>query len=268
MTIAEILDTTATVFTLITTFLVLLTLREMKQQRRASYRPELLLRSFYSFSIYREKSAKGKQSFDLMTDRVVENQVQPARTPFPFEFRIAMDNIGLATAKNVEIEFQTDIPHLTEVVKELDSDGRFRASTASGLLSVSCDGVLSPHYFRLSAMEKLQVDYVPPRTDTSAAELIALPNYYVALIVAAVGLSVDKPETGLIFDILNKMPSLEISVKYEDIGDEKISATYRLSPSLVFVSTETQNEDSSGSVSIESKPQMVCAGYFSVEHRK
>ena len=193
----------ANIGTFISSILVLLTLIEMKAQRKAQVTPELVL-DINKFCIIDGKHYQYQNNILSEKDDILS---------------ISIINIGLSAAKNIEIEFKYDIKFFSEVLNckeitvEINRDNH---------LIIDSPIISSNIYINYD--NKKTLPYVEKFTNVSVKENISLPENYSNLLV--VYNELPQYENDKCYQ--KQIPPLYINVKYSDLLNNEYKNKYVL----------------------------------------
>ncbi len=196
-----IVSAVASLATLVTMVLVAFTLLEMAKQRKTTYRPDIVLTTSGYF-IYAEHQGGALSYLHFSNEEVGSNTVQMERRLN----RVYLDgfNIGLGTAKLVDVAWEFQVDHL---VQKLNED------VASGFqVEFKHDDVFTEGY----------LSYKLPKEPSGG--VIAL-SHEAARLYSTMA---DKTKWAA-----EAFPVLRVKITYADIGNNVHKKSFSVTPSLV-----------------------------------
>jgi hypothetical protein len=223
MTVDQIISLAASVGACLAAVATFLTVWQIAKQRKASYKPELVLGSG-------EFEAQPHLQYSGFPNdwRHLEPKLTSGVTTISSEpnvFGLPLANIGLGAARNILISWKFAIEDAVTKVgkyaKEADFDNYL--SFDRGILRMQ-----SPLISSFWINQKIEaMDYVLPASIEGAVVRLRLPDAYVLLVSAAVSLSSSskikalgsRPE-------LLEAPALSVTLAYEDIAGKKHSGSF------------------------------------------
>ena len=193
----------------------LLTVREMNKQRKASYRPELILESVV-FSGYNNHNSSCFQdniecNFPVnWVKEIIPHESNPIEKEkiLPNWFYISLLNIGLGAAR--EISGFWSFP-IIEIVKEINQ----LAEKELFIFKKEVLSLTTGHNIMWGTDKKINFDYVLPVATQKESVGVRIPITYMTLVSAFIYSSVLKKGS------LPKIAPLEFFVEYFDIGGVK-----------------------------------------------
>jgi hypothetical protein len=225
MSIDQIISLTASVGACMAAVATFLTVWQIAKQRKASYRPELVL-------VSAEFEAKAQAHYSgLPTDwRNPEPKLMSGVTTISLEpngFGLPLANIGLGAARNISISWEFAIADAVAKVNRFAKEAGFDdfLSFDRGSLSMKSPSVIS---FWINQKTDAMY-YVLPASIPGAVARIRLPDAYILLLSSAVSLNSSSriKELGGRPELLEP-PPLSVALSFEDIGGKKHAASFDL----------------------------------------
>lgn len=210
------IQTISLIVSLFVSLILLWTLLEMKNQRRSMYMPDLYVQN-QSFKIETKKNRDFSWKYN---NRSSSN------------FSLTISNIGLGTAKNIEIKWFYELSKLLNIIKKLDKNKlfeireegdfiRIEENKSNRLINLKCR---SYNEIFLRTNEKMYID-VP----------LAFKELFSMIIYLAVN-----SDLKISCEYIKKIPNPVIKISYEDIGKNKITKTVSLDINTNMFSKSSQ----------------------------
>jgi hypothetical protein len=230
MTPDQVISLAASVGACLAAIATFLTVWQIAKQRRASYRPELVLGGGEF------EAAAGEHDFGLP-----QSWRHPAPKPMgdsvviyssgPVTFGLPLANVGLGAARNVSISWAFDIEHAAASVDAVAQQAEYQEFLTfnRGVLKMR-----SPIVASFWDNQKIEaIDYVLPASISGSELSLRLPNAYVLLVAAAVSLNFSSKirELGGRPELLEP-PPLSAVLTFDDIGGGKHQAAFDLDVSI------------------------------------
>jgi hypothetical protein len=203
--IMKITSIVAGIGTFIAAIIAVFTLREIKRQRIAAQKPQLL---FNTLTIGELKIAP--YDIEIPTNWIGKNKVFGERVLFEFI------NAGKEVAKNITFEFKLNIDSFIKLIKEKDTDNEINISYSKGILRISLNTIASNKVlsFKIKKGPRSNLEYLLTRNIQEKPSGFAIPNEYLILNSCLMHLSKEHK-----FQILSdKIPLLFVKTQYEDIS--------------------------------------------------
>lgn len=234
MTADQIIAVSASVGACMSALATFLTVLQIARQRESSYRPELAIsRTFFSSTT--DPLAEGLIP-GVWTEHEVQ-QAEEASTVRRTQFAVPLRNIGLGTAKTVDVSWAFDIGELTKRVNDLAqlSSTPAQLSYESGTLHLKSENVGT--FTSMWCNQKhSSMDYVMSAAVDNKPGRLVLPHAYIQLVSALVFFTATEKNHGTFPEI----PRLTLQLDYRDIGDQKHRATFAVQCELEAVSSNGQ----------------------------
>ena len=196
------------------------TVRQMARQREASYKPELALSRTFFRSVA-DPLAKGSLPVWWTEPEGIGSEPAVARRPFTVPLR----NIGLGTAKKVEVSWSFQIADMVETANQLAQRSLTPAyfSYEAGALHLDSDSV-GRSVSMWQNQQHDSIDYVMPAAVESKPVLLRVPHAYIQLVSALIFFAAKDKGRKAFPDI----PALSLKLEYRDIGDQKHGAGFEV----------------------------------------
>ena len=226
-----IVSAVASLATLVTMVLVALTLREMAKQRKTTYRPDIVL-STSGYFIYAEHQDGALSYFHFSNEEVEPNSVQIERRLN----RVYLDgfDIGLGTAKLVDVAWEFQVDHLVQKLNEDVASGfqvEFKHDDVftEGYLSYKLPKEPSGGVIALSHDIHRTYDHLLPIHVKDEPTKISMPFTYLLITAARLySTMVDKTKRAA-----EDFSVLRVKITYADIGNNLHKKSFSVTPSLV-----------------------------------
>ena len=225
MTIDQIIALSASVGAFLAAIATLLTVRQMIQQREASYRPELVI-SRTLFEGSQDPITKG----ELPTHWVTKPATSGDRDSSPM-FSVPLVNLGLGAAKSLSVKWSFPIEEMIGHVNDLAQRTLTPAyfDLKDGAMSIKSES-LGGGISMWTNQQQDSLDYVLPVAVSNALSQLRLPLVFIQLSAAYLYLAAKDKDRKSIPEI----PPLRAHLKYLDIGDKQHSADFDISIQIVM----------------------------------
>ncbi len=231
----ELATSIALVFNIITSLILIWTLREIRAQRLSMYVPELLIKE-KMIEFHVEIS---KKYFNVCTlsyphfDSVEEVMKGPDK--YNSNDYLEIHNIGLGTAKNVEVEFIFNVGEYIELIKELDKNNIFEIQEGDNgfIISVGKSGKGREILFFLIKDKNTTFNYVYLKNNSEV--IFPMPSSFITLYGiywSLVPLDLDTSFESLI----EKLPQVRIKIKYKDISNRELTKNFLIKSKVLLSS--------------------------------
>ena len=226
-----IVSAVASLATLVTMVLVAFTLLEMAKQRKTTYRPDIVLTTSGYF-IYAEHQGGALSYLHFSNEEVGSNTVQMERRLN----RVYLDgfNIGLGTAKLVDVAWEFQVDHLVQKLNEDVASGfqvEFKHDDVftEGYLSYKLPKEPSGGVIALSHDIHRTYDHLLPIHVKAEPTKISMPFTYLLITAARLySTMADKTKWAA-----EAFPVLRVKITYADIGNNVHKKSFSVTPSLV-----------------------------------
>lgn len=213
----------------VSAFATFLTVREMTRQRKASYKPELIISrgDFYA--------APGKNSGSPMA--TVWSKGKPSADGPVEPFFLSLRNIGLGPATSITLKWDFDIVGLVAIVNDLSlrNLAGLYVDYDEGVMTINFDSSNRRTYIWISE-NQTSFDFALSTAINMEPIMLRLPSCYTELAAAYIHLLVQAKEA----DLVMELPPLIANITFSDIGGAKLQTdlflnvlVYRL-PELVI----------------------------------
>jgi hypothetical protein len=224
MSADQIISLTASIGACLAAIATFLTVWQIAKQRRASYRPELVLGSG-------DFEAKANMHHSGLPNdwRHPEPELVGVTTVSiaPNVFRLPLANIGLGAARNISISWEFAIEDAVANVSKFAKEAGFDEflTFEHGALKMKSPAVGSVWINQKDET----IDYVLPASIPGAVVALGLPNAYMLFVSAAVSLNYSRKTKNLDWKLeLLEPPPLSVALSFEDIAGEKHAASFDL----------------------------------------
>jgi hypothetical protein len=225
MSADQIISLTASIGACVAAIATFLTVWQMAKQRKASYKPELVLGSG-------DFDAKADVNFGALPRNWKRPEAKPivGITTFtlqPNTFGLPLANIGLGTARNISISWEFEIENTATKISNFAKEAGFDdfLSYNRGTLTMRSPSVGS--FWNNQKDETM--DYILPASIPGSILELELPDAYRLLVSAAVSLNFSPKmrELGGRPELLEP-PPLSVTLSFEDIGGKRHAALFHL----------------------------------------
>ena len=221
---SNLLSLLTQIATWITVLLVLFTLFEMVKQRKATYKPDIVISNN---SVYVYISQSGFPDIWL-EERIAKGDIFETSEP-NLKFQLPIYNLGLGAARDIEIEWKYDHANFIKAVNQIStySPKKFNLSmTDYDFLLFEIPGKYRS-YINLEGELINKKNFLLPYSMEDKSESISLPQGFMLLVSVYALCDISKclkershfPK----FDI----PQIDLSIKYNDIGGSTHSKTFK-----------------------------------------
>lgn len=233
-----ILSAVSNLATFLTMFIVLFTLLEMAKQRRSAYRPDIIITPPHYF-VYCRARHKRILSMTISSEELSEFGTSDRQRHDVIG--LSGFNIGLGSAKSIDVTWDYSIHDLIRSISERDTKGSFTIHKLPGsLLSLEIPEVMRT---MSNTDHQESFDYLLPTHVTNEAIQIRLPPAYLSLTSALLCLQWATAEH---WDTqISQLPLVRMSVRYTDIGNNRHEKSFSIQPILI---KESKKEPDSGEV--------------------
>ena len=218
MSLSETISAIASAIAALTTILVLLTLIEMRAQRRAAHRPELVPASSIAFAIfYRTGKYVGLNSFYLCSARIDPMKPEPPDVLRLASLRLEIRNIGLAAAKSIEIEWDFSLAVFRGGLRRFDPLGQIAISEREGFVTISFPKYGLTASYNTARVNRSNADYLPSADGASGTIATEVPGSYLHLLMVIEALALDSNNQHELGKYFGAVPPLLLRIRYGDI---------------------------------------------------
>ena len=209
--------------TLIATIVLIFTIFEMKEQRKTTYKPSIILigskELYYQFIFDPDRNSPLK--FEMVNKHVFIGDKKEVNNS---KFRIQGYNLGLGSANNVKIQFKYDYEKFVENIKKIDVKKDFEINLLNERVNIHFNelGVGFP----IENFNYQSYDYLLPVNIDKNPLLIHIPAPFQHLYSAQIfstfySEAKSKPR---FFEI----PDIHMAITYQDIAGNNYSQKYLL----------------------------------------
>jgi hypothetical protein len=214
------------VASLITAGATLLTVLEMKRQRRSTYLPELLLTP-KSFQVICQRTGEQIESWSIVESLSTQEDHDQLRLS---EFTLQCVNVGRGSAKNVRIEWVIDIQEIIFAISDPAEKIGIRIwNDSDKFVSFEGDRIVKRiHHF--STQRREHISFVQTAELPASAIRLRVPPVYLDLLALYLGLAFKDESFDKLIDP-NRL-SAQVRLRYEDIEGAAYTKQFQISPDL------------------------------------
>jgi len=225
ITLDRLISLIAILLTFLTTILIYRTLREMQNQRKSSYRPEVGFVSKYYFYEF-DKELKIKKGYE-------ESYYSNLNKKYAEELNIQIFNLGFASAKEVKIHWEIDVKKL----KRFFLDNQIKDTSINIIEKESTIKIsINDKNFNFFKPIDMLLAYLLPVTVKHKTREVQVPDFYNFLFTVY---------TKYIFefgDDPKKFPSLKMKCEYLNIDNDKTTKYFDLVPQFYWGTSSSNYE--------------------------
>lgn len=214
--------------------LVLLTLREMVRQRRASYQPLLIVAPPPYFDLgWLGKDPKGPE---------IRISAYDAPQPLLGSVRptLRLFNVGVGAAANVSVTWRLDAERLAAILRARDSSNEVTLKMEGPRYTAGGAGVTLVS-MALEHDLTFTREYALPAHVSTDPLVVPIPWIYLQFL-ALLGQLCAQRDEGEAWGRLPELPAIPVTVGYEDIGGEVHLRHYSIEPSLLLIRGSRRGE--------------------------
>lgn len=205
------------------------TVKEVKKQREASYKPDFVLRTQYAYAFRKPNSPSLIfEWFDQRPDaEVVEQSLAPPKPP---GYSLSLLNVGLGAAKTIQATWNIDLTKWIPEIKALAQSNRthldITQSRTENSLQLSGPEILFPVTHMIANQMTEEADHLLPASLDEHGFSISLPGIYLTLTAIQCALGARLGTARGIRDPWSSIPSATLSLTYADIGGKRHSRAF------------------------------------------
>lgn len=247
--IDRIIALISSIGTFISAIVVIFTLREMKEQRKSAYRPELIVNNS-NFFIYSDTN--GRRYFPAIWSNKELEKPSKENIEKIKPIHLNVYNIGLAAAKCIEIRWSFDV---AKIIDEINSFKDFddvevtynRNIRNRETVEIICPSgeiflVLNNDFFKIS------YDYLLPNDKDGALIEVEIPYVYCMLCSTIIYYKmINGKNSDIDFD---KFPEFSLSIKYEDISRNVYEKEFKFKLNINSMIVPLKNNENNSIVKI------------------
>lgn len=231
--------------TLISSFIAMFTLLEVKKQRHSYYKPDILIESFI---VSISKSPFFKKNEELLKYKTCNyndysSNYNEAKSEVSAKYKV--ENLGFGIAKNIRCQWKFDSKKAIQLInKELPINLYFSMDRSLNLYFLNdCDND-DFHYSAFTKIEIQKINYLAPINIHTHAHLHTVPNiiiytHYLFLLFKEKLLN-EKIKNFNIFEFKEyKFPKPSLIIEYRDLNNKKYKKEYKFD--LMAVSSQTDD---------------------------
>jgi len=217
----------ASVTAFLTALATLLTIREMKRQRKSAYKPDLLLRPT-SFRV---------SPNDLPNQRpVIVTTGTASQGRSRTSILLQLYNAGFGPAKYIEVNWQFDCADFVRHLAGLPGPAGITVDNhKKGFLNITFDGERPARIFHnLATQRSTSINILPPQ----AEESLVVPPAYTDLLAGYV-LTLSRSLSNQLQPDALSLPQFLVTVRYKDLEGDQHVKTFNVVPGLVAIRSYT-----------------------------
>jgi hypothetical protein len=199
------------------------TVHEVKKQREASYKPDIVPRRQYAYA-FRE-AENPHLIFQWSDERPsAEAHIQTLERPKHPGYRLSLLNVGLGAAKAIRATWSIDLTSWTQEIHALaKSNGTDLVIThgANGQLRFSGPEFVFSVTQLIENQFNFEVDHLLPASLDRVGLSIQVPDIYLMLAAIQVSLGARLGTARGINDPWSSLPTAHLSLSFTDIGGER-----------------------------------------------
>lgn len=207
ITLSELISAISSVAAFVTAIIVFFTLLEMIRQRQSSYMPDLVCKPL-QFSVSADITDTLKYTISSKDNG--DNRDQDHRDPQGKIF-----NIGLGSAKNLNLTWRFDHEKAIEDVKRLNLELDLALFIKDNFMIIKCES--GGIYINLAIAYLKSIDYILPVSITNQPVSIPIPSCYVHLLSIYSIFQIYKDSENVL-DALSSFPQTWLTIKFKDVG--------------------------------------------------
>ncbi len=220
---SPVINSVTVILTFITTIIILFTLFEMKQQRKAVYLPSLVFENLH-FIIDWDIEKKDPNEFEFR-DKPQKEKSQND----PFFPKIKVYNIGFGSAKKIKINYSFDYKRFREQFELLINNEKLLWSLDFSDKYVKMESDDYSAQFSILD-EEIQINFILPSNIQYEPNFISLPNFfsiaYPRILYVAFLFEQTYKEQNL--RLLKDFPEVQMKLSYQDIGNNMYEKNYSI----------------------------------------
>jgi len=218
----QIFDIISSISTAIASILILLTFIEMIRQRRALYRPEIIVENCTENELCEKPE-------------LIKNVSKLEAIEISGLYFIKIYNIGLGASKNIKINWDYNINALFTYINN-NHNKKYKIKyydNNKNIIEIKYDTKLI--MLGDVKLDKLaNIDHLLPANTDCTPQYIKVPFIYMHLLVIALNISTSEK----VKEIIETIASLYIRIEYRDISDIKIIKKYKLKPNIFMIGSQ------------------------------
>jgi len=227
--IVSIFTIIAALATVTYTIITFRTLKEIKAQRETTYRPDVIVDESF-FYIY--SSETGEMSFPTEYTYEKKEAGYKPKQHYSNSFGLKFYNIGLAAAKNIQINFSIDINKIVDLVinssKDVDEDKRINVKHSNNSVEFKPEkkDISYASFHVINNQLERSLNHLLPVNVEANPFIIALPTYILelnALMIYNIWNTKNKNKG------FNTIPTMTLAIQYCDIGNKIHKKTVEVS---------------------------------------
>lgn len=238
--IASLVTACVSLLTVIATFM---SVRELKKQRQASFKPDIYLKSSNVY-LYTLKHHSGDLlPFNVSQESTGSNQ---AKSTF-YRPTIDIYNIGAGAAKSLRLKADYNLKEIIDLIHSVNSEGYFHTFFTNRTLTISVPSIgYNPVFFVENELSETNIDFSLPSNSGKSVNSIPIPMSYVYLyIVYVYSILFSKPRNGEVRTYTVKpFPKLYYNVEFNDLEDTQHQSDFSVSLDIVSITSFKEEEES------------------------
>lgn len=221
---------------LLTAIFALITIFEMQEQRRYSYRPELFFSKTNALIVLSENKTYDEIMWDYVDDTIIDDN-SDARRPINVE-NINLYNIGVGPAKDIRLKWIYPINEIVNFVNKKNKSADFgvelRSKPGHDHAGITIfDGNVKSHS---SALTSQELQYALPFSVNNEIYEIKPPYTFFVLLHYFFS-TFDDEELSKFFQY-TRHPAIRVIVTYKDMGDESHEVIFESRMRLLLIASD------------------------------
>jgi len=209
-------------------YLTFRTLSEVQRQREAMYMPDIIIEE-QNFYIYGQESSKGYSHLDYSFEKK-DDDFKSSKFGFS-SFPISIFNIGLATAKDVKIEYAINMEKcvqlLTEINSQIPEDCSIQIEVKKNSVKIigAENAICSNAFHYLQNQLKINLTHILPINIFNEATQVNLPSFLLDIYstyVSSFWLNDNKERE------FPDFPKFKVNITYKDIGNKEYQKQFAI----------------------------------------
>lgn len=214
MTIDQYVSIASSIGTVLAATIALFTLLEMRAQRKRSHQPDIIVDK----KVFEQIPDPTSSNTSLWVEKI-NSSLNPMKGQNVFKkFSLRIINVGLGTARNIEIEWDFDIKKIIETINSIEVDNKILLS--KGFLEANEGKTLvsTKNHFK-------KTDFILPFSSENNVFECIVPLAYIYL-VSTLYKKHSFEGNGKSTISAFKFPKLHLEIKYSNIENDKFKRTF------------------------------------------
>jgi hypothetical protein len=222
----DIFISLVTIFlTLVSTIVIIFTLREMQKQRESTQKPDLLIQNTGVVGFSRIPKSYLSTSWKNYEKRALNSNILELPS-------FSIYNIGFGSAKNFELIWNFDVTKSIDLILKFysEQDNEISISNENGYLLIESEGSLSSEL--IESANKITRDFVLPSSIKEEGELFEVPHLYLSIVSLIIYLRIyyfknnDRQLLQTTIASMLPIPEFIVEMKYQDVGNKEYKKTF------------------------------------------